>query len=101
MAHRERRPEAGLEFLDSDDLIRLVDVSPTIVPGLYAMLTAIGGALPPVCGGCEAELMQVPALWVFLRRGGGVVVSGFCSLCEVRDRIELGRAVLAYAGAKA
>jgi hypothetical protein len=77
------------EFLGYDDLIALLDLSPTLAPSLGAMLAAMEGDRPPLCGGCGAALTVLlpPAVYLLLQHSGcgQQLLSGICSECISGD----------------
>jgi hypothetical protein len=90
------------EFLD---LAGLLDQSPTIAPSLGAMLAAMEGDRPPLCGGCGAALtvLAPPASYLLLQHSGSgeQLLSGICFECISGDPEGLRRRVATALGLEA
>jgi hypothetical protein len=95
MNHHERRRQTKItsrgkfvitgEFLGYDDLIALLDLSPTLAPSLGSMLAAMEGARPPLCGSCGVPLtvLAPPVSYLLLHHSGSGehLLSGICFEC--------------------
>jgi hypothetical protein len=90
------------EFLGYDDLIALLDLSPTLAPSLGAMLAAMAGDRPPLCGSCGAALtvLAPPASYLLLQHSGSgeQLLSGICVQCISGDPEALRRRVAVALG---
>jgi hypothetical protein len=86
-----------LELLDPVGLIRLIDRQPAFASGVGSALRAMATAEPPLCGSCGAEVRSA-WIWGVISCGGRVAITAICGQCDTNP--DLGRAVLAAAGAK-
>jgi hypothetical protein len=90
------------EYLGYDDLLTLLNQSPTIAPTLGSMLAAMEGDRPPLCGSCGAPLtvLAPPAGYLLLHHGGSgeQLLSGICVECISGDPAALRRRVASALG---
>ena len=77
------------KFFEYDNLIELLDQSPTIALTLGSMLAELEGDRPPLCGGCGTALtvLAPPASYLLLHHSGTGEqrLSGVCLECISGD----------------
>jgi hypothetical protein len=87
-----------LQLLDNRSLRRLIELEPAVGEAASAAQHSMSTDAPALCAAC-GEALRAASSWGILSCGGRTVLVAICWRCDARPDPDLGRAVLAAAGA--